>query len=86
MSDKPTLGRFEVATGQPVVNNVYHFNLHGYIDESHYYSDILQVLRTANPGDEINIHINSPGGMIGTAVQILNWMEQTKATVVAHLE
>lgn len=86
MSDKPTLGRFEVATGSPIISNVYHFNLHGYIDECHYYSDILQVMRNANDGDIINIHINSPGGMIGTAVQLLNWMEQTKATIVAHLE
>ena len=86
MSEKPTLGKYEVATGNATVSNVYHFNLYGAIEECHYYADLLQVLRNSSANDTVHIHINSPGGRIGTAVQILNWMEQTDAKVVAHLE
>lgn len=64
----------------------YHFDLIGYVEEEEYYTNLLHVLRTANPQDVIHIHISSPGGYVSTMTQILHNMDMCQAEVIGHLE
>lgn len=83
---KPSLSPYSVAIGQPTVQNEYHFNLMGHIGEPENYTDLLNTLRSANSGDKVFIHINSPGGWVSTAVQIVNTMKNSEATVYGIVE
>lgn len=51
-----------------------------------YYSPLLEVLKHANEGDVIDIHISSWGGSVDVAVQIINNISTTKAEVNTYLE
>lgn len=50
------------------------------------YRDLNHILKTAQEWDVIDIHINSNGGRLDSAVQIINGIENTKATVNGYLE
>lgn len=64
----------------------YHFYIHGAIEESSEYLDLLYTLQTSTREDTINIHINSSGGFLDTAVEIINAMRGSQSRVVAHAE
>lgn len=64
----------------------YHFYIHGAIEESSEYVDLLYTLHTASFEDVINIHINSCGGYLDTAVEIINAMRNSGSPVVTHAE
>jgi ATP-dependent protease ClpP protease subunit len=86
MSNKTNLSEYNVAVGRSTSASEYHFNLMGGVEEADHYTDLLNTLRNAEEEDTVHIHINSYGGYVGTAVQIVNWIEQSKATVIGHLE
>lgn len=50
------------------------------------YIDLITKLRTADPNDEIYIHLNTPGGYVDTGVQIVNAMRDCPARVVTVLD
>ncbi len=57
------------------------------IGHSEDFQQLLQVLRYANPEDEIHLHINSGGGSLFTAVQICSAIAETAAkSVTGHAE
>lgn len=60
----------------------HHFYIHGEIDCSSDYVDLLDCLYTAGKGDIIYLHLNTPGGRLNTAVEIIHAMAQAEATVV----
>lgn len=67
--------------------NVHHFYLFGEIeDDINKYSDLLNILKTANEEDTIVIYINSEGGSLRMAIQIVNSMMTSRATVVTSLD
>ncbi len=66
-----------------VSNDIY---LSGAIEEPENYIEELQTLREAHEGDEIRIYINSCGGYVATAIQIVNGIRNCKAKVIAVLE
>jgi ATP-dependent protease ClpP protease subunit len=83
----PSLSSLAVTIGKNgSSSDEYHFNLMGGVGNPEDYTDLINTLRTAKAGDTVNIHINSYGGQIRTAVQIVNNIESTEATVVGHLE
>ncbi len=51
----------------------------------HQFSDMLSVLDTAAPGDEVDVHINSEGGCLATTVQIIHAMRTSNAYVTTFL-
>ena len=50
------------------------------------YIDIIQTLRTAQPQDIINFHLNTPGGRLDTGMQLINAMKVCEGRVVAVLD
>lgn len=50
------------------------------------YRELLDVLRTAGAEDEVHIHLNTPGGYMYTAVQIMQHMANCHATIIGHLD
>lgn len=63
----------------------HHIHLKGEIKEPENYSDLLDFLYTAIEGDEINIHINSEGGNLDSATEIIAAIESCEATVNGHV-
>lgn len=49
------------------------------------YNEACHELRTALPGDTIDIIINSPGGYTGSAFMLVDAIKNSKATITAHL-
>lgn len=99
MSDRAIDERFDDGMGfrldppkikhfvQSLQLNVHHFYVFGEIeDDINKYSDLLNVLKTANEEDTIVIYINSEGGSLRMAVQIVNSMMTSKATVITSLD
>ncbi len=71
---------------QRPVANVYDFYLTGVIGDAEKYQDWNQVLRTATENDGVVIHINSNGGEIFTAIQLMRAMGDSNATICASVE
>jgi ATP-dependent protease ClpP protease subunit len=64
----------------------YHFFIHGPIEGSEDYIDLLDALYNATPTDVIIHHLNTPGGYLDTAVEIIHAIAQTEATVVGSAD
>jgi len=64
----------------------YHFYLHGAIEGSEDYIDLLDALYNATHSDIIILHLNTPGGYLDTAVEIIHAIAQTEATVVGSAD
>lgn len=62
------------------------FYLTGDIKEAKEYNDWFQMLRMAQPHDSVNFHINSNGGDIFTAIQMMKTMTESHATITASSE
>lgn len=56
-------------------------HLKGPVTDQEDYVDWIQAIRNAGPNDMIEFHINSPGGNVYTAIEILNAFENTEAHV-----
>ena len=65
--------------------NVSHVYITEPIDEPSYYNELCYLLDNATEQDTINIHINTPGGIIDSAVMIINSIKNSKANVVGYL-
>ena len=60
----------------------YHFYIHGVIECSEDYTDLLDTLYTASEEDILYMHINTAGGSLDTTVEIIHAMAQTKASII----
>lgn len=74
-------GQYSKAKGM-----VHEFYLNGAIGEADDYLDWLDVIRHAGQNDDIIVHINSPGGSLFTALQLMNAMAESEATITAQVE
>jgi len=64
------------------VATAHHFYMHGEIGCSSEYVDLLDCLYTAGEGDIVYLHLNTQGGQLDTAVEIIGAIAQTSGTVV----
>ena len=71
---------------QRPVANIYDLYLTGAIGDAKDYQDWNQMMRSATENDVVYIHINSNGGEIFTAIQLMRTMQETQATVIASVE
>jgi len=60
----------------------FHFFIHGEIGCSSGYIDLLDALYNGTEGDTIYIHINTGGGYLDTAVELIQAMSTTPAHVI----
>lgn len=65
---------------------LHHFYLNGEVKSPENYVSWMQIIRTANQGDQIHIHINSYGGDIFTAIQLMRVIGESAASVCCSVE
>lgn len=72
---------------QTLTQTIHHFYLYGEIeDDIEKYSDLLNILKTASEIDTVMIYINSEGGSMRMALQIINSMLSSACKTVTSLE
>lgn len=81
LDKKPYREFTEIVTAQ-----VTHYYISESIGEPSEYVDIIHRLNTAAEGDVVYFHLNTPGGMLDTGVQMISAMKTTEAHVVTILE
>jgi len=64
----------------------YHFYIHGDIGDSSGYIDLLDTLYNASANDVVILHLNTGGGYLDTAIEIIHAMSSTDATVVTSAD
>jgi ATP-dependent protease ClpP protease subunit len=75
----------------PIVKNpnsigtTYEVFLTGPIGAPDCYNELCFMLRTAKKGDEFNLHINTPGGVVDSGIMMVNAIKASKAHVNAIL-
>ena len=84
-SNKPINQQTNNAYERPVAR-IFDFYLSGDIKEARDYQDWTQIMRTATENGAIVIHINSPGGEMFSAIQIMRAMAESPATIIASVE
>lgn len=68
------------------VAQIYDIYLNGEVGSPSNYVDWCELLNNAAEEDTIRIHINSYGGRVHTAVQLMNAIRNTRACVVTSME
>lgn len=83
----PQMGNEKIPSYKQVVQiALHHYYLLGAIGEPEKYLDLVHTLKTAEEHDTIFIYINSVGGNLYTAIQIINAMQNCSGTVITCLE
>lgn len=59
--------------------------LTGTIDEPSCYNELCHVLSKAEEGHAVTLHINTPGGIVDTALMVAEAIENSKASVTANI-
>jgi ATP-dependent protease ClpP protease subunit len=68
------------------INSLHSFYLSGSIEEPSEYVAWFEIMRNANENDVIQIHINSYGGDLFTAIQFMRAIADTQAHVICSVE
>lgn len=71
----------------PIISSKHHTDVYltEGIEEPSYYNELCHVLRTADEGDTVTLHINTPGGMVDSAFMIIDAIKASKAKVTGAL-
>jgi len=64
----------------------YHFYINQTIVECELYTDMIHQLKNCTSNDTVFIYLNTPGGQVGTGVQIINAMKMCPAKIITVLE
>lgn len=59
--------------------------LNGAIEEPSIYNELCYLLQEAGKKDEIHIYLNTPGGVVDSAIMIANAIRNSKAKIIGHL-
>lgn len=71
---------------QIVPVTIYHFYIVNEIEDVEPYLELINTLKTAEPHDSIFIYLNTPGGNLSTAVQLMTAIKQSQACVICSIE
>lgn len=66
--------------------HVHSLYLSGEIGDAEEYNEWFELIRNASENDIINIHINSPGGQLYTAIQFLRVLAESNAQIIGSVE
>ena len=72
-------------TSNSIISNNYHIHLYGEIGDPSEHIEELATLYNATENDQIDIFINSSGGLVYTAIQLVDAIRNCRANVVGHL-
>lgn len=65
-----------------VTSSEFHYYISGKIDEAENYVELIDLLYGGRPQDTVYIHLNTPGGYLDSAIQIINAINATKSQVI----
>ena len=68
-----------------IVHNKFEFNLDEDIKEPSYYRNLIEVLNNATEQDLVVLNINSGGGMLDSAISIIDALRNTRANTLAWI-
>lgn len=68
-----------------VVHNKFEFSLDEDIKEPSYYRNLIEVLNNATEQDLVVLNINSGGGMLDSAISIIDALRNTRANTLAWI-
>ncbi len=71
---------------QKMVSRQLHYYLSGPIEDPAKYTEMIHQIRTAGQNDVVHMHLNTPGGLVATGVQIISAMRASQGHIVTHLE
>jgi ATP-dependent protease ClpP protease subunit len=71
---------------QTIAVNIHHFYVTDEIGDVEPYLEMINTLKTAESHDTIYIYLNTPGGDLNTAVQIISAMNQCPGMVITSIE
>jgi len=71
---------------QKMMSRQLHYYISGPIEDPARYTEMIHTIRSASPSDVINLHLNTPGGLVSTGVQIISAMRASQGHIVTHLE
>ncbi len=71
---------------QKITARQLHYYISGHIEEPAKYTEMVHKIRSASANDVVHIHLNTPGGMVSTGVQIISAIRASQGHVVTHLE
>ena len=66
-----------------IIGQLHTLYLCGELNAPNEYVEWFEIIRNANETDIIKIHINSPGGNLFTAVQLMRVMAESQANIIA---
>ena len=84
--EQSNAGQKKLLTKVFLQKTFHHVWLNSEIESADKYVDVFDCLMQAGEGDVVAVHINSPGGDLDTALQLIDAIESTPATTVAFLE
>ena len=67
------------------MHNKFEFNLDEDIKEPSYYRNLIEVLNNATEQDLVMLNINSGGGMLDSAISIIDALRNTRANTLAWI-
>jgi ATP-dependent protease ClpP protease subunit len=65
-----------------LVSNEYSLYIHGVIGSADDFMEHFAVLKQASPNDVVNLYINTPGGNLATAIEIMDHMADCQAPIL----
>lgn len=72
---------------QTINANIHHFYLYGEIEDNiDRYSDFINIIKTSSENDVIYVYVNSEGGSMRMALQIVNSMLASNAKIITCLD
>jgi ATP-dependent protease ClpP protease subunit len=71
---------------QVIPLTIYHYYISDPIEDHAPFYDLLNTLKTAEAHDRIIIYLNCPGGALYVAIQIVNAIQTSQATVITCLD
>ncbi len=71
---------------QKMASRQLHYYISGPVEEPARYTEMIHQIRCAGQNDIVNIHLNTPGGLVSTGVQLISAMRASQAHIVTHLE
>jgi len=63
-----------------------HYYISGPLEDQSKYTEMIHQIRSAGQNDVVNVHLNTPGGLVSTGVQIISAMRASQGHIVTHLE
>lgn len=71
---------------QQIVRRVHHYYLSQIVEDASKYVEMIHQIQTAGEENIVWIHLNTPGGILDTGIQLINAMQASDAHIIASIE